>query len=297
MSFLCKANIEFDILNVFLINSLIFLFIFDMIKVTVIYNNKMEVLFMKKRILSLILTLALLVSSLCCLSGIQVSAATLDTIPDNIKPFIFDPFFYAEKHPDLKSAFGYDEGALYQHFKDYGIAEGRVASMYFDVAWYRTQNDQELVEHCNGDNIVAMNHFLLQVNNYYEMDHHPKKLSPILDMGYYSNRYPDLKVIAGFTTEFDYLNHFVNSGVYEGRQASAEFDPVSYAIYNDDLHGVMGTDARRYGEHYMASGREETDNENRQKVNVISDLGDDFYATITDKNSQKYLDVSYSNTD
>jgi len=297
MSFLCKANIEFDILNVFLINSLIFLFIFDMIKVTVIYNNKMEVLLMKKRILSLILTLALLVSSLCCLSGIQVSAATLDTIPDNIKPFIFDPFFYAEKHPDLKSAFGYDEGALYQHFKDYGIAEGRVASMYFDVAWYRTQNDQELVEHCNGDNIVAMNHFLLQVNNYYEMDHHPKKLSPILDMGYYSNRYPDLKVIAGFTTEFDYLNHFVNSGVYEGRQASAEFDPVSYAIYNDDLHGVMGTDARRYGEHYMASGREETDNENRQKVNVISDLGDDFYATITDKNSQKNLDVSYGNAD
>lgn len=38
---------------------------------------------------------------------------------------VFDAAYYADRYPDLKTAFGNDDSALLQHFIQYGMAEGR----------------------------------------------------------------------------------------------------------------------------------------------------------------------------
>lgn len=37
---------------------------------------------------------------------------------------IFDEYYYADKYPDLKEAFGYDREALLEHFMTFGLSEG-----------------------------------------------------------------------------------------------------------------------------------------------------------------------------
>lgn len=73
---------------------------------------------MKKKLLLAILTVAVMGSSL-------TAYAQPKTMPDGT---VFDAEFYAEKYPDVKAVFGNDEAALYNHYVQYGKAEGRQAT-------------------------------------------------------------------------------------------------------------------------------------------------------------------------
>ena len=50
---------------------------------------------------------------------------------------VFDPEFYYNKYPDLQLAIGYDTGALWEHFKSFGMNEARQGSAEFDPKYYR----------------------------------------------------------------------------------------------------------------------------------------------------------------
>ena len=70
---------------------------------------------MKQRTLSIILTLTIFMSAFSCLSQaslFRVNATTLNTIPDDIKPLVFDASFYADSYQDLKNAFGYGDTVI-----------------------------------------------------------------------------------------------------------------------------------------------------------------------------------------
>ena len=71
---------------------------------------------MKKRIIT-----TLLVTVLGLSSSITAFAAP-KTMPDGTK---FDAEYYADTYQDVKAAFGNDEEALYNHYVNYGKAEGR----------------------------------------------------------------------------------------------------------------------------------------------------------------------------
>lgn len=49
---------------------------------------------------------------------------------------VFDPIYYADKYPDLKAAFGYDQFALWNHFIVFGMNEFRQASKKFNPQVY-----------------------------------------------------------------------------------------------------------------------------------------------------------------
>lgn len=51
--------------------------------------------------------------------------ATADGAAQEIGAGKFDPDFYANTYPDVKAAFGTDVAALYNHYVNYGKAEGR----------------------------------------------------------------------------------------------------------------------------------------------------------------------------
>ncbi len=50
---------------------------------------------------------------------------------------VYDFNYYMNKYPDLKKAFGNDDIKALQHFVNYGMREGRVASKNFDPAFYK----------------------------------------------------------------------------------------------------------------------------------------------------------------
>ena len=52
---------------------------------------------------------------------------------------VFDPTYYANKYGDLKKAFGSNTNSLWNHFKTYGLKEGRQGSANFNVIAYKNR--------------------------------------------------------------------------------------------------------------------------------------------------------------
>ena len=53
------------------------------------------------------------------------------------------------------------------------------------------------------------------------------------------------------------LQHFINSGMKEGRQASSQFNLAAYKANNPDLVALFGDDNIKYYEHSMTNGKAE----------------------------------------
>lgn len=110
---------------------------------------------------------------------VQVHAA--DPIPKES----FDYVYYANANPDVKNAFGTNRDALYKHYVEYGIREGRAAK--------RISRSRLSAFGKNGEGFDAVQ---------------------------YANAYPDLKAAFG-ENKGALWNHYVNYGVYEGRRPFA----------------------------------------------------------------------------
>ncbi len=140
-------------------------------------------------------------------------------IPEKLRSYVFDAEYYAERYPDLRTAYGTDEAKLYNHFIEYGIEEGRCASPFFDVAFYTNQNDYNLRYSLHGDYVQAFYHFVNHMDLTEELSTCPKQLSPLFDTGYYAKAYPEL-ASQGLDTEFELLEHFALIGYEENRLAT-----------------------------------------------------------------------------
>ena len=80
----------------------------------------------------------------------------------------------------------------------------------------------------------------------------------ILDVAEYQRAYPDLQ--AAFGDNLDaYVDHYLSTGLYEGRDQGKLFDPWDYAEAYPDVKEECGDDANKIIEHYVTFGI----NENR----------------------------------
>ena len=150
-------------------------------------------------------------------SGFSVDAAGLKDI--------FDAEYYAEQYPDLKKAFGSDENALYQHFINYGIKEGRVMNPVIDVVKYREQY-KDLQAAFGDDWDAYINHYFT-----YGVNEH-RENGTDFDLLAYLNAYGDLQTAYGN----DYLalaKHYEKAGIHENRvKASKAFTQMEEAKQN-----------------------------------------------------------------
>ena len=96
--------------------------------------------------------------------GAFAAKTTTSTIPSSLKSQVFDAEYYSNAYPDLKSAYGNDAEELYNHFVQYGLAEGRQAHPAFDIKYYLSENS-DLKAAFGKDYKKGMNHF---VNNGYK---------------------------------------------------------------------------------------------------------------------------------
>lgn len=77
--------------------------------------------------------------------------------------------------------------------------------------------------------------------------------SAIFDPTFYATKYPD--VVAALGTDGNaLLNHFLTSGMVEGRQGCETFNVNTYMNRYTDLQSVFGTDLPSYYMHYMNYG-------------------------------------------
>lgn len=93
-------------------------------------------------------------------NGMDASAKKKSQVP-NMSAYaaVFDANYYATKYPDLAAAFGTDANALFTHFYNSGMKEGRQGSAEFNVQAYRARYAD--LNTAFGDNLPAYyNHYI-----------------------------------------------------------------------------------------------------------------------------------------
>lgn len=222
----------------------------------------------------------------------------------------FDASYYYNNYADLQAVYGYDEKALLDHFLNYGLAEGRIASPIFDITYYKKNNPDlaavygdDLKKYCTHFAVYGMNEgrqgcatfnvnsYKLQyadlrqaygndLSKYYEhylkygyrenrkgtgctsrqgyvTQYNGVDYASVYNCDYYLANNADVKNAYGSNDDIAVLQHFVNYGMNEGRQASSNFNATSYRLQYVDLRNAYGGQLKSYYEHYMRYGKKE----------------------------------------
>lgn len=80
--------------------------------------------------------------------------------------------------------------------------------------------------------------------------------SLVFNSTYYANKYPDLKAAFGYNAPI-LLQHFIQSGMKEGRQAISTFNVHTYKNRYIDLQKAFGNDLPSYYKHFITCGYKE----------------------------------------
>ena len=155
----------------------------------------------------------------------------------------FNVYYYKNRYADLRKAFGTDLTKYYKHYITNGKKEGRDAKTYCAAP----ANDTTATNSNSSTTTnVSTGTTVLNGINY----------SAVYDFNYYINKYPDIKKAYG-NDDKKALQHFVNFGMREGRQAKADFNVYYYRNRYVDLRKAFGTDLKKYYIHYINNGRKE----------------------------------------
>ncbi len=82
----------------------------------------------------------------------------------------------------------------------------------------------------------------------------------VFDAGYYAANNPGVVEYYGGGSELYLLNHYINYGVYEGRNPSAYFNATDYMCRYPDLQALYGNNMPSYVVHYVKWGMAEQRN-------------------------------------
>lgn len=193
---------------------------------------------------------------------------------------VYDFNYYINQNPDVKSAFGNDDTAALRHFVEYGMAEGRQALEDFNVITYRNRyadvrsvygNDLRAyyVHYMNygrqeGRSGSGTSDVTSTITSYNGVDY-----SLVYDYNFYTAQNPDVKAVYG-DDDAATLQHFVNYGMAEGRQAREDFNVFVYKNRYQDVAAVFGDDLKGCYLHYMQHGRAEGRTGDGELVDVPS---------------------------
>ncbi len=114
-----------------------------------------------------------------------------------------------------------------------------------------------------------------------------KMISQVFDAEYYAETYPDVAAALG-TDETALLTHYLTLGIYEGRDASAEFNADAYASANADLVAVYNSEDTaleytNYIFHYLNCGKTEG------RVSTVADATNAGFTVVSATDDTKVL--------
>lgn len=182
---------------------------------------------------------------------------------------------YMNYNHDLATALGGNQKALFEHFLNSGMKEGRQASSEFNLVAYKS-NNPDLVALFGDDNVKYYEHYIaggkaegrvafsatpsiggtvtsdLSNEEYSQL---LEKYAPVYNAKEYIRFNLDVATLGG--NQKALLEHFITVGMKEGRQGSSQFNLAAYKANNPDLVALFGDDNVKYYEHYMAGGKAE----------------------------------------
>lgn len=96
----------------------------------------------------------------------------------------------------------------------------------------------------------------IEANAYDKAVYNPSTFSAVFDANYYLARYPELASSCGNDVNL-LFEHFLFTGMAEGRQAKESFNVLVYMRENEDLRNAFGADITSYYYHYLGRGMRE----------------------------------------
>ena len=189
----------------------------------------------------------------------------------------FNVAAYRARYADLSNAYGDDLVKYYMHYIKAGKAEGRNGAV--ENTYTVTFKDGNVVVKVQkvkrGENATAPSEienktgfkcwdkdFTKVTSNmivnavYEETTYDAEYYAPVFNAEYYLSKYADLKKAYENDT-MKALKHFVEHGMQEGRQGTAEFNVYAYKARYADLRSVYGDDLVKYYMHYIKAGKAE----------------------------------------
>ena len=166
-----------------------------------------------------------------------------------LEEYLYNEEVYLSANGDIRELYKKDPTKTKNHWIEYGIRDGRKASLVFDAKWY-LENNKDLKEAYGNDYTKAYNHFIE-----YGIKE-GRQGSIYFNAKWYLENNADLKEVYGK----DYtkaLKHFVEYGAKEGRAGSKEFNCKKYKANYADLREAYGNDNIQYFLHYMNCGIKE----------------------------------------
>lgn len=127
--------------------------------------------------------------------------------------YVYDYNYYKSHYADLRQAFGDDEGKYFEHFKQFGMKEGRQANSLFDVRYYKNQYKD--LQNAFGNNLAKYyEHFInFGVNE-------GRSPNSQFNFNTYKGRYQDLQNAFGGNKK-KYYRHWLEFGQHENRKGYA----------------------------------------------------------------------------
>lgn len=170
--------------------------------------------------------------------------ASLSSRSQYLNAQVFDPKIYLVLNPDLA---GSSEEYLKDHWVNYGIAEGRQASLKFYSRKYKElYPDMAALSHK-----AAMEHFLIHGKVIEKRTGSTITNEAIYSPDIYRELNPDLKTL----NDTQLLIHWTKNGLAEGRQASYNFKARDYLEMYPDLKAAFGPSGfSRAIDHFLMGG-------------------------------------------
>ncbi|MBR1748537.1 MAG: leucine-rich repeat protein [Bacilli bacterium] len=219
---------------------------------------------------------------------------------------VFDFDYYIKNNPDVAKAYKTDNSYNYQkvfnHFVNVGMKEGRRGNENFNVYIYQA-NYVDLYQTFKSDLKRYYNHFCVSgkkenrnastLNFIYLRDN--KDYSKIFDFEYYISHNSDVKNSFKKFNSFDYMgifNHFITTGMKEGRKGNETFNVYIYEANYTDLYNAYGHNLPIYYNHYAGVGYKE--GRNASSLNFVYQRSGKDYSKVFDINYyiEQYKDVA-----
>ena len=152
----------------------------------------------------------------------------------------FDPDFYAETYDDLMAAYGRDSAALENHYRTFGIYEGRMGNPADTLAW-RLRVIHRILR-------------FLEYNRAYYLGHFRDPEFPWFHAETYLIRNPEVRTqivsdyaARGITPSEEQIlegavRHYLDRGALEGKASCSAFDPVWAIVADPEIPGAYRGD-------------------------------------------------------
>lgn len=187
---------------------------------------------------------------------------------------VYNYEYYVSRYSDVKQAYGNNSDKVLQHFIQHGMSEGRTGNKDFNVYGYKSRYSDLRAAFGNDLKKYYMHYIqngkkegrksdLVKVTTYQGVDY-----SDVYDYDYYTKKYSDIYT-AFVNDPAGAIEHFINFGIKEARQANEEFNITAYKNNYADLRNAFGDNNVAYVRHYIELGQKEGRNAKSALLHTI----------------------------